>query len=104
MKKFILPLAIILVLILSVFIINSIKNDEQPVENPSEIQNNTNEIIDQPKENTNVVSIYEQYNVEPGSYEAYLLNLYSGDSSFSGEDTDNNGIPDTILAPVKPIS
>lgn len=92
MKKYILPLVIIFVLILSIIIFASIDNNDTPVvEQPLDIQT---EIPEQPKENKTAVSVYEEYNVEPGSYEAYLLDMYSGDNSNSGEDLDGDGIPD----------
>ena len=104
MKKIILPLAIILVLILSIVIISFTKNDEQPIENPSEIQNNINENNEKPKEETNAVSVYDKYNIDPGSYEAYLLNQYSGDPDFISEDLDGDGLPDGIFKEEMPIS
>ena len=85
MKKIILPLAIILVLILSIVIIGFTKNDEQPIENPSEIQNNINEN-------------------KPRSYEAYLLNKYSGDPDFISEDLNGDGLHNGIFKEEMPIS
>ncbi len=94
MKKFIIPLVIIFVVILSIIIFASINNNDTPVVDPSDVQT---EIPEQQKENKTAVSVYEEYNVEPGSYEAYLLDMYSGDNSNSGEDLDGDGIPDRLL-------
>ena len=97
MKKIILPIAIIFVLILSIIFISSINNTEQPIDNSSETKNEINENIEQPEETVKSSSIYEEYNIEPGSYEAYLLDQYSGDESFSFEDLDKDGLPDGIF-------
>ena len=100
MKKFIIPLVIILVSILSIIIINSLNNNDQPIDTPPEIQTDINENNEQLEEQVELIDVYEQYNIKPGSYEAYLLDQYSGDESFSFDDLDGDGIPDAIFKEV----
>ena len=101
MKKFILPFVIIIIAILAIVIFSFKKTDEKPNITPDQTQTEiqpSGEIT----VNKTAVSVYEEYNIEPGSYEAYLLDQYSGDESFSLDDLDGDGIPDAIFKEAPP--
>ena len=104
MKKFILPIVIILGLILAVLFTIFISNtkNEQNNDNPSGTEVITPEITEEIEkiEEVEETDIYTKYNIEPGSYEAELLDLYSGDSDFVSEDNDGDGFPDGIFKEV----